>query len=445
MLAAHKATKIELAKFNTVPMRAFHMTWLAFFLCFFGWFGVAPLMVLVRDDLQLTKAQIGNAIIASVAVTIFARLLIGWMCDKYGPRIIYTWLLIVGAVPVMGIGLAWDYTSFLLFRLAIGVVGASFVVTQFHTSQMFAPNKVGTANATTAGWGNLGGGVTQLAMPLVVSALLALGVSQSSSWRIAMILPGVLLVAVGIAYYRLTQDTPLGNFSDPAVAALRRQAAGAQRGSFMAAARDPRVWALAVAYGACFGVELTINNTAALYFRDRFGLGIAAAGMLAALHGLLNIFARSLGGVLGDRVGIRYGLRARATLLGLLLVLEGVALAAFAKAAGLGGAVVLLVVFSLFVEMACGATFSVVPFINRSALGSVSGIVGAGGNLGAVLAGLLFRSEQISTAEAFFYLGLAVTCCAGPAFLVRFSAADERRAREESEPTLVRPMVVPAE
>ena len=63
----------------------------------------------------------------------------------------------------MTIGLANSYESFLLFRLAIGIVGASFVITQYHTSVMFAPNVVGTANATTAVWGNLGGGVTQMA------------------------------------------------------------------------------------------------------------------------------------------------------------------------------------------------------------------------------------------------------------------------------------------
>ena len=70
---------------------------------------------------------------------------------------------------MIGVAFAWDYTSFLVFRLAIGIIGASFVITQFHTSVMFAPNVVGTANATVGGWGNAGGGVTQSVMPLVLA------------------------------------------------------------------------------------------------------------------------------------------------------------------------------------------------------------------------------------------------------------------------------------
>jgi MFS transporter, NNP family, nitrate/nitrite transporter len=129
----HKATRITLLDFHSAPMRAFHMTWLAFFVCFFGWFGIAPLMPVIRGELHLTKAQVGNSAIAAVAITILARLLIGWFCDRIGPRRTYTWLLILGSLPVMGIGFAHNYTSFLLFRLAIGAIGASFVITQYHT------------------------------------------------------------------------------------------------------------------------------------------------------------------------------------------------------------------------------------------------------------------------------------------------------------------------
>src|SRR5260370_6962528 len=85
MTLRNKATKIRLSDFHSAPMRAFHMTWLAFFLCFFGWFGVAPLMPVIHAELHLTKNQIGNSIIASVAITILARLAIGWLCDRLGP------------------------------------------------------------------------------------------------------------------------------------------------------------------------------------------------------------------------------------------------------------------------------------------------------------------------------------------------------------------------
>jgi NNP family nitrate/nitrite transporter-like MFS transporter len=97
----NKALKINLLDFKSPQMRAFHMSWFAFFLCFFAWFGIAPLMKVVRDELGLTKAQIGNLIIASVSMTIVFRLLIGYLCDKVGPRIAYTWLLVLGSLPVM--------------------------------------------------------------------------------------------------------------------------------------------------------------------------------------------------------------------------------------------------------------------------------------------------------------------------------------------------------
>lgn len=171
---AGKAIRIDLFSLATPQMRAFHMTWFAFFLCFFAWFGIAPLMPIVREELSLTKDQVGWCIIGSVSITILARLLFGWLCDRIGPRLSYTWLLTLGSIPVMTIGLASNFESFLLFRVLIGVIGASFVITQYHTSLMFAPNCIGTANAATAGWGNLGGGVTQMVMPLVFAGFVGM-------------------------------------------------------------------------------------------------------------------------------------------------------------------------------------------------------------------------------------------------------------------------------
>ena len=423
-----KATRIRLFSLAAPQMRTFHITWFAFFLCFFGWFGIAPMMAVVREDLLLTKAQIGNTIIASVAITIVARLVFGWLCDRIGPRLAYSGLLIVGSIPVMCIGLAQNYETFLLFRLAIGVIGASFVITQYHTSVMFAPNVVGTANATTAGWGNLGGGVTQMVMPLVFAGVLMFGVGEVLGWRIAMVIPGAALMLVGVAYYFLTQDCPNGNYRDLRARGLMPDSAGS-KGSFLEAARDPRVWALFVIYGACFGVELTINNIAALYYYDRFELNLATAGVIAGTFGLMNIFARTLGGFFGDKMGIRFGLRGRVLFLGGVLLVEGLALILFSQMATLFLAVGAMIVFSLFVQMSEGATFSVVPFVNRKALGSVAGIVGAGGNAGAVAFGLLFRAESLSYADALLIVGVVVIMASTLVLAVRFSPATEREEK----------------
>jgi len=423
MTAPAQAVRIRLADFTSVPMRAFHATWIAFFLCFFAWFAIAPLMPYVRDELHLTKSQIALANVAAVGVTIIARLLIGRLVDQFGPRRTYAGLLFVSAIPVMCIGFAQNYEQFLVFRLLIGVVGASFVLTQTHTSAMFAPNVVGTANAAAAGWGNFGGGATQMAMPLVVAGVMALGIHEGA-WRYAMVLPGVLLIGAGFFYLRTTQDTPAGNYPEA------RPTGAGSKGSFLEAAKDPRVFLLALAYGACFGVELTVNNNAALYFHDHFDLTAGHAAFLAGIHGAMNLFARALGGIAADRTGIRYGLRGRVIFLAALLAIEGIALVAFAGSHGLTGAIAWLVVFSLFVEMGCGATYAVVPMINRKSVGAVSGIVGAGGNVGAVCFGLLFGGS-LGANEVFFAMGGTALLAGLLSLLIRFSEEQEAVTRAE--------------
>jgi MFS transporter, NNP family, nitrate/nitrite transporter len=433
-----RATSIDLLSFAKPHMRAFHTTWFAFFLAFFGWFGIAPLMVIVRDDLGLTKAQVGNTIIASVAATVVARLFIGWLCDRIGPRKSYAGLLMVGAIPVMTIGLAQSYEAFLLFRLAIGVIGASFVITQYHTSVMFAPNVIGTANATTAGWGNLGGGVTQIAMPLILAVIVGFGASEFVGWRVAMIFPGIAVFAMGFAYYKLTQDTPEGAHQRVA------ESGAPAKGAIKEVIKDHRVWALFLIYGASFGIELTMNNIAALYYHDRFGLGLAGAGLIAGLFGLTNIFARSLGGMFGDKAGLHFGLKGRTTFLGSVLLLEGLALAIFSQMAILPAAIAAMLVCGLLVQMAEGATFSVVPFVNKRSLGLVAGIVGAGGNVGAIAAGFLFRVESLTYDQALLYLGAVVTATSALVLVVRFSPAREAEERLAMDRALGRPALATA-
>jgi NNP family nitrate/nitrite transporter-like MFS transporter len=235
---------------------------------------------------------------------------------------------------------------------------------------------------------------------------------------------------MGIAYYALTQDAPDGNF-----AALRARGEMPQmvksRGAFREAAKDPRVWALFFLYAACFGIELTLNGTLALYFVDNFSVDIATAGLIASLFGLMNLFARSLGGIFSDRFARSGGLRGRVRFLFVITLIEGVMLLLFSRAVVLILAVPLLILFSTAVQMSEGATYGIVPFINKRALGSVSGIVGAGGNFGAVMTGLLFRQPDLAWADAYLIMGVLVIGCSFIALAVRFSPTEEAAVERE--------------
>jgi NNP family nitrate/nitrite transporter-like MFS transporter len=391
--------RLNIFSLKGVQMKTFHITWLTFFFCFFAWFGIAPLMPLVSEQLHLTKEQKGNVAIAAVSATIIARLIIGRLTDKYGPRKIYTWLLIICAFPVMLIGIADSYYTFLFFRLGIGVIGASFVLTQFHTSVMFAPDIKGSANAVAGGFGNTGGGVTQILMPLIAAGLVSAGlVSSEDSWRYAMIFPGAMLLVMARLYWKYTKDTPSGNFDElPERKSLKKE------NTFLLAAKDYRTWILTVAYAACFGVEITVDNFAASYFHDDYKATLIFAGLLAGIFGWLNIFARALGGIVSDKVGRKFGFNGKVSLLAILLVLEGLGIMLFANSAGLLMAITTMFFFGLCLKMANGATYSIVPFVNSRAVGSIAGIVGAGGNVGAMLIGFLFKSMPY--AKAFLYLG----------------------------------------
>ena len=418
-----KATRIDLFTFKTPQMRAFHVTWLAFFVCFFAWFAAAPLMPIIKTEFNLSKDQIANINIAAVAVTVLFRLAVGPLCDRFGPRRTYTWLLAIGSLPVFGLAFAHSYEAFLFFRLCIGAIGASFVITQYHTSVMFAPNVVGTANATVGGWGNAGGGAAQSLMPLIVAAVVGLGVQSAFGWRVAMFVPGVAMIVMAFVYARYTQDTPQGDIVD-----LRAQGIAVDSGKkggvaiFLQAASNYRTWMLAMIYGASFGVEIFIHTVAASYYVDRFGLSLTSAGFAAGIFGGLALFARALGGIFSDRIALTKGLDGRATLLFALMIGEGVGLWAFGHASTASLAILTMTVFGLFTHMACGSTYALMPFVDRKALGGVAGVIGAGGNIGAVLAGFLNKASA-TPQQALVYLGYIVTAIAFCALAVRFSPA----------------------
>lgn len=417
----NKAKVLKIYSIARPHMRAFHFAWLSFFLAFFGWFALSPLQAQIRDNntwLQGIRFKYQN--IVAVAGTIFMRLLIGPVCDRFGPRFAQSSLLGVFSLPVFLVGTARNYASWTTARFFIGFIGATFVVTQFWTSIMFAPTIVGTANATSAGWGNLGGGVTNVIMPLIRR-----GISRSlgnvtdaqdkvddTAWRIAMVIPGAALVIVAVSLWFLADDLPEGNYRD-----LHRSGKKEKTNPFKAmgrAAGNWRVWILFILYAGCFGIELIMNANLATYFsgnkgREPFTLNERTAGVVAGVFGLMNLFARSIGGIGSDFFSHRYGLRGRLWWFFVVQFTEGCFFVGFSQAKVIAAAIPLLIMFSLFVQMSEGATFGIVPFVDPEITGAVSGIVGAGGNFGAVAGGFLLNpSIEGGMSRGFRNLGFIV-------------------------------------
>ena len=390
-------------------MRAFHFSWIGFFVAFFIWFAIAPLLGEIRTTLGLTKQQIWNSSIISVAGTVFLRFVLGPVCDKYGARVPMGALLMCCSIPVACTGAVNSATGLYFLRFFIGLAGASFVMCQAWCTRMFTKEVAGTANGIAAGWGNLGGGVTQLIMGSVLFPLFKLGMSAELAWRTVCLVPAFVAFVVGALLMKYSDDFPQGNYLEMKKAGTMPKVSATT--SFRVAAKNFNTWLLFFQYACCFGVELTMDNAAALYFTDVFGKSTESAAAIASIFGWMNIFARGLGGYISDRVNRNFGMRGRLWVQFTCLFMEGLMIIAFAhETKNLGISILILTVFSLFVEAGCGTSFGIVPYVIPSSMGSVSGIVGAGGNVGAVCFGLAFR--QLDYYWAFIIMGCVVIVAA---------------------------------
>jgi NNP family nitrate/nitrite transporter-like MFS transporter len=277
---------------------------------------------------------------------------------------------------------------------------------QFWSSRMFTKEVVGTANALVGGWGNLGGGVTQLVMGSALFPLFKAiyDGNAEKAWRTVSVVPAVVAFATGIVVYFISDDAPKGNYAD-----LKKHGTMAEisaAASFRSGACNVNTWLLFVQYGCAFGVELTMNNAAALYFKDEFGQSTESAAAIASIFGWMNLFARGLGGYSSDKANARIGMKGRLLVQVSLLALEGALVLVFAQTETLAGAIIVMVFFSLLVQAAEGSTYGIVPYVDPPSTGSIAGIVGAGGNTGAVGFGLGFR--QLSYKLAFNVMGYTI-------------------------------------
>ena len=410
-----RAVEIQLASFARPHMRAFHLAWLAFFVAFFTWFALTPLLSEIARSLDLTKEEIWTSSICGVAGSAVTRIFAGPICDKYGARWAMAGTLILSAIPTALTGLVQTGTGLNILRLFIGLAGSAFVASQYWTSSMFISEVAGTANALVAGWGNLGGGVTQIVMGSLLFPLLKIiyggegwtraindetiddnDRASDLAWRTACVVPALLCLLLAWFIVQNADDSPKGNYS-------KRNREGymssvSARKAIVSGLKNFNTWILFIQYGCCFGVEITMVNAAALYFKEKFGLSTESAAATASIFGWMNLFARGAGGFLSDIANAKWGMRGRLWVQVISLVVEGVFAVAFAAAHTLAGAIVVMIVFSCFVQASAGSTFSIVPYVNPAITGSISGIVGAGGNVGGVVFATIFRSQHYHVA-----------------------------------------------
>ena len=439
-MAKHQAsTGINLFSFKG-KTKILHLSWIAFFITFMVWFNFAPLLHAVKASLGLTSEQIKTLLILNVALTIPARVVVGMLTDKYGPRLVYSGLLAVCSIPCFAFALADSFIQAAIASFALGLIGAGFVVGIRLVSEWFPPNELGTAEGIYGGWGNFGSAAAAFSLPTI-----AVWFGGDDGWRYAMAITGCLSLLFSIVFFRGVRDTPRGAtyFRPKSIGAMEVTSKGdlfllllmkipmyaalallawklspsgvnLLSGSVETLAYvslailyffdASKVWkvnkqvltedvpelhkykfkqvaVLNILYFATFGSELAVVSMLPLFFLETFELTPVMAGMVASAYAFMNLMSRPGGGWLSDRFGRKPVL---------LILTAGLALGYFLMSLVDSSwpvwlAVVAAMACSFFVQSGEGAVFAAVPLIKRRLTGQIAGMTGAYGNVGAVV------------------------------------------------------------
>lgn len=267
-------------------------------------------------------------------------------------------------------------------------------------------------------------------MPAVFDSLVQhSGLAPHKAWRVAYIVPFIIIVVVALGMLFTCDDTPTGKWSDRAMPTAGGSSDSSIRGevdtpSSVSIAKDinninvnekhpqtisdiesqsdgttyldlaksefivapttkeimhvvlsPQTFALFGVYACSFGTELAVNSILGSFYEKNFPhLGQTEAGEWAAMFGLLNVVFRPLGGIVSDLI---YKKTESVWAKKIWLIFLGVAAGAHLIAIGVSNPKTEATMFGLFVglavfmEAANGANFSLVPHVYPAANGSL--------------------------------------------------------------------------
>ncbi|ESQ41422.1 hypothetical protein EUTSA_v10013421mg [Eutrema salsugineum] len=436
-----RATVFRPFSLSSPHSRAFHLAWLSLFSCFFSTFSIPPLVPVISSDLRFSDSTVSAAGIASFAGSIFSRLAMGPLCDLTGPRTSSAILSFLTAPAILSTALVSSPTSFILVRFFVGFSLANFVANQYWMSSMFSGNVVGLANGVSAGWANVGAGISQLLMPLLYSAIAGF-LPPAIAWRFCFVFPAVFQVLTAVLVLLYGQDTPGGNRNQNKIRNPKEEHSDFLEILFEGLG-NYRAWIIALLYGYSFGVELTTDNMIAGYFYERFGVNLEAAGTIAASFAISNIASRPAGGMVSDALGKKFGMRGRLWGLWVVQSTAGLLCVLLGRVNSLWVSIAVMWVFSVFVQAASGLVFGVVPFVSTRSLGVVAGMTGSGGTVGAVVTQLLlFSGDGVRKQRSISLMGLMTFVVSLSVTLIYFPrwggiCCGSSESDESSQPLLV--------
>lgn len=200
-----ESDKFKLFDFSQEKVRVLHYTWIAFFLTFFVWFNMAPLKTAMVESFDfLTDKNFKALLLCNVALTIPARIVVGALVDRYGPRVIFSGLMVVTVIPGLLFAFGNTFTQLVISRLLLSSIGAGFVIGIKMTANWFPAKHIGRAEGFYAGWGNFGSAAAAGLIPYIGLTL----IQGEFGWRYAMAISSVITAIYGVFYYFKVKDHP---------------------------------------------------------------------------------------------------------------------------------------------------------------------------------------------------------------------------------------------